>query len=79
MPVEHTLLTKSYGYLTLMPNFLDEKKIQEIVGLCHESTSFEKVNDDVKVLCHDFVFLKIDNIGDRPKNQKNLESQFWVM
>ena len=34
---------------------------------------FEKLNAesaDVKVRCHDFVFPKIDNIRDNPKNQK---------
>ena len=54
----------------MLPNFLDEKKIPIIVGLCLKSSSFEKVNDDLKVLCHDFVFPKIDNIGDPPKTKK---------
>ena len=54
----------------MLPNFLDEKKFQEIVGLCNESSSFEKVNDDLKVVCHDFVFPKSDNIGDPPKTKK---------
>ena len=37
------------------------------------------VMTDVKVLCPDFVFPKIDNIRDHPQTPKIAESQYWVM
>ena len=41
--------------------------------------SFEKINADVKVRCHDFLFPKIDNIEDHPKEPKIAKSQCRVM